>query len=144
MFKKVLVPISSDGLTKLQVKKIEQFLGDGFGKLILAFISDPLPPYIYAEYGDVLAISDADHKKACKSFADKLFSKAGLKFSGVPYETCHLYDINVAEGIIRAATKTKADLIVMSSHRRAGLAGEFLGSDTHRVIVGCKLPVLVV
>lgn len=144
MFKNVLIPISSDGLAKSEIKKLLKIIGPDVKKITLAFVSDPFPPYMYAEYGDVMVLSDADHKKLCQSFADKLFSKVGSRLDGVAYETCHVFNVNVADGIIEAAKKSKAELIAMSSHKRRGLAGIFMGSDTHRVIVGTNLPVLVV
>lgn len=33
---------------------------------------------------------------------------------------------------------------MMASHKRIGLKGAFMGSDTHNVIVHTKLPVIVV
>jgi nucleotide-binding universal stress UspA family protein len=41
------------------------------------------------------------------------------------------------------AKKAKADVIVMASHKRTGIKGVLLGSETHEVIVHSKLPVLV-
>jgi nucleotide-binding universal stress UspA family protein len=143
MVKNVMIPISNDGLSKSVIKKLTAVIGSDAYKIILTFVSDPLPPYIYAEYTGVLEISPAEHKKTCKLFADKLFAKAGVKLEGVAYETCHVYNINIADGIIEAASKCKANLIVMASHKRRGLKGIFLGSETHRVIIHTKLPVLV-
>ncbi len=144
MFKNVLLPIPGDGLKKVDIKKIIGAIGADVRKLTLVFVSDAFPSYIYGEYADVTAISEADYRKACKSFADKLLAKVGSKLSGITYETCHIYNVNITDGIIDAAKKSKADLIVMPSHKRAGLAGVFLGSETHRVILSTKLPVLVV
>jgi nucleotide-binding universal stress UspA family protein len=50
----------------------------------------------------------------------------------------------VYEGILAAAKKAKADVIMMASHKRTGLKGVFMGSDTHAVIVHSKLPVVVI
>jgi len=144
MFKNVLIPVSIEGLKKTDVKKLLNAIGADVRKVTLAFVSDPYPPYMYVEYVDVYAISDVDHRKACKSFAEKLFAKVGSKLDGVVYETCHVYNTNIADGIIDAAKKSKADVIAMASHKRSGLAGVFLGSDTQRVILSTKLPVLVV
>jgi nucleotide-binding universal stress UspA family protein len=144
MFKNILLPVPSDGLKKIDIKKIIDAIGFDFRKLTLAFVSDAFPSYIYAEYANVTAISEADYRKACNSFASKLFAKVGSKLPSIDYETCHVYNINVADGIVNAAKKSKADLIAMPSHKRAGLAGVFLGSETHRVILSTKIPVLVV
>ena len=50
---------------------------------------------------------------------------------------------NPWEGIIRAAKSKRADLIVMASHGRRGLAGLVLGSETTKVLTHSKVPVLV-
>jgi nucleotide-binding universal stress UspA family protein len=42
-----------------------------------------------------------------------------------------------------AAKKAKVDVIVMASHKRTGIKGLLLGSETHEVIVHATLPVLV-
>jgi nucleotide-binding universal stress UspA family protein len=47
------------------------------------------------------------------------------------------------EGIIAAATSCGCDLIVMASHGRRGLKGLILGSETQKVLMHSKIPVLV-
>lgn len=49
----------------------------------------------------------------------------------------------VAEAIISAANKHKADLIVMASHGRKGLKRLLMGSETLNVLTQSTLPVLV-
>ena len=144
ILKNVLVPISSDGLTRSDFKKLLKIIGPYVKKITLAFVSDPIPTYLFAAYGDAMTISNADHMKLCQSFADVLFAKVGAKLDGIKYEVCHIFNVNIADGIIEAAKKSKAELIAMSSHKKRGLAGIFMGSDTHRVIVSTNLPVLVV
>lgn len=48
-----------------------------------------------------------------------------------------------AEGIIGAAERVGADLIVMGSHGRRGIGRLLLGSQTEQVLAHTKLPVLV-
>ncbi|MCJ7838328.1 MAG: universal stress protein, partial [Burkholderiales bacterium] len=47
------------------------------------------------------------------------------------------------EAIVDAAKKKKCDLIVMASHGRRGLSALVLGSETHKVLIHSKIPVLV-
>ena len=47
------------------------------------------------------------------------------------------------QAIIDAAKKKKCDLIVMASHGRRGLSALVLASETHKVLVHSKIPVLV-
>jgi len=46
--------------------------------------------------------------------------------------------------IIAAARKRKCDLILMASHGRRGLSSLLLGSETAKVLLHTKVPVLVV
>ncbi len=46
--------------------------------------------------------------------------------------------------IISAAKKQKCDLILMASHGRRGLSSVLLGSETAKVLMHSKVPVLVV
>ena len=49
----------------------------------------------------------------------------------------------VAEAIIAASRKHKADLVVMASHGRKGLKRVLLGSETQQVLTHSTVPVLV-
>jgi nucleotide-binding universal stress UspA family protein len=54
-----------------------------------------------------------------------------------------MFHPNIADGIIDAANSVGADLICMASHKRSGIKGSFLRSESHEVILNSKLPVLV-
>lgn len=47
------------------------------------------------------------------------------------------------EQIIKTAEAEGCDLVFMASHGRKGLAGLLIGSETHKVLTHCKIPVLV-
>jgi nucleotide-binding universal stress UspA family protein len=49
----------------------------------------------------------------------------------------------VSDALISAATKYKADLIVMASHGRKGIKRLLLGSETQHVLTHSHIPVLV-
>jgi nucleotide-binding universal stress UspA family protein len=51
---------------------------------------------------------------------------------------------SAAEGVIQGARQAEADLLVLSSHGRGGLARLVLGSVADKVVRGTTLPVLVV
>ena len=48
------------------------------------------------------------------------------------------------QAIVETAARLGCDLVVMASHGRGGLSGLLLGSETQRVLLQSKLPVLVV
>ncbi len=83
-------------------------------------------------------------KNTCEAFAKKVLAKSTEKLGkGLMVETRHVFHVNLYEGIIEAARKSKGDVIVMASHKNTGLKGIMLGSETHAVIVHTNLPVLV-
>jgi nucleotide-binding universal stress UspA family protein len=46
--------------------------------------------------------------------------------------------------IVATAKRQKCDLIMMASHGRRGLSSLLLGSETSKVLIHSKVPVLVV
>ncbi len=62
---------------------------------------------------------------------------------GVQAKGVLVYSGVVAEAVIAAATKHKADLVVMASHGRRGIKRVLLGSETQHVLTHSTVPVLV-
>jgi nucleotide-binding universal stress UspA family protein len=69
--------------------------------------------------------------------------KGEAQAKGVNVHTVVVQSDLVAEGIISAATKYNADLIVMASHGRKGIKRLLLGSETQHVLTHSHTPVLV-
>ena len=145
MFKNILIPIVDDMVTPKIMKKISDLaLTDG-ASITLAYISDPRAPFVYTRKASDYKISDANHKKACEHHAADLFLRASkLIDKGVKVKIHHELNTIVYEGILEASKKSKADAIMMASHKRTGLKGVFMGSDTNAVITHSKLPVVVI
>ena len=145
MFKNILVPIVDDMVTPKSMKMISDLVQQDDVVVTLAYVSDPRAPFVYAKKVSDYKISDARHKKACEEHAKELLAKAvKLMGKGVNVKTLHEYSATVYEGILAAGKKAKADVIMMASHKRTGLKGLFMGSDTVAVIVHSKLPVVVI
>jgi len=62
---------------------------------------------------------------------------------GVACATRHVKDQFAAEGIVDEAKSAGADLIVMASHGRRGLAKMVLGSQAMRVLTHSTVPLLI-
>lgn len=71
--------------------------------------------------------------KCVARYADRGVTLQGNLIEGVPYTT-----------IIQTAQEIQADLIVMGTHGRTGLAHMLLGSVTDRVVRLSNIPVLTV
>jgi nucleotide-binding universal stress UspA family protein len=65
------------------------------------------------------------------------------QLAGVKAKTAVVKSDLVAESIISAARKHKADLVVMASHGRKGLKRILLGSEALAVLTHSTVPVLV-
>ncbi len=69
--------------------------------------------------------------------------RAKARKAGVRVETVLLEGL-ADQQILRARKSKKADLIVMGTHGRRGLAKFFLGSVASRVVASSRCPVLTV
>ena len=146
MISTLLIPIDESTLVKNMIKKLPELLDISGMNIFLTHISNPLPPMIYSEIAlSEFYISEKSHRESCQVFAKKLFEgykKLLPQASSV--NLAHIFDANIAEGILKAAKKHKVDGIAMASHRYTGIDNVLLGDKVHKVIVSSKYPVLVV
>ncbi len=91
---------------------------------------------------DAVQEFDAAAAKAAKEILD-VASKAADQ-AGVKAELRHVPDTHPAEGILKAAADTGADLIVIASHGRRGLNRMLLGSVAQEVITQSPVPAVIV
>ena len=146
MYKHILV--STDG-SKLSAKAIRTAvkLADSTGAKVTGVYV--IPPYVAPAYGEGVmympAVSPARYKQITEREARKALAAVEIeaRTGKVDFATMTLTADNPWEGIIRAAKSKRADLIVMASHGRRGLAGLVLGSETTKVLTHSKVPVLV-
>jgi hypothetical protein len=144
MFKHLLVPVDGSDVSKKSLKKVAELAKADSAAVTLVYVSDPLPPLVYSDSTMGYGITQKDHIKVCEAYAKDVFKKAGTALgASIKAKTLHISNTNLSEGILEAAKKSKADVIVMASHKRTGISGVLLGSETHDVIVHTKLPVLV-
>ena len=66
------------------------------------------------------------------------------RLAGVISDVVHIADERPAEGIVAAAEKEGADLIIMASHGRRAIGRLALGSVVTEVLARSKVPTLVV
>jgi nucleotide-binding universal stress UspA family protein len=144
MFKHLLVPVDGSDVSKKSLKKVAELAKADGAAVTLVYVSDPLPPLVYSDSTMGYGISAKEHKKVCEAYAKDVFKKAATALgAGIKANTVHISNTNLSEGILEGAKKAKVDVIVMASHKRTGIKGILLGSETHEVIVHSKLPVLV-
>ncbi len=145
MYQRILV--ATDG-SKLSQKAVQHALSlaDLTGAEVVALKVVPRYPQTYFEGGVALAAEEI--KRIEKEWqAEAMQAVNAVKAEGQKMEvkvkaTTVKADL-IAEAIIAAARKHKADLIVMASHGRRGLKRLLLGSETQQVLTHSHVPVLV-
>jgi nucleotide-binding universal stress UspA family protein len=144
MFKHLLVPVDGSDVSKKSLKKVAELAKADGAAVTLVYVSDSLPPMVYSDSTLGYGITQKDHQKACDAYAKDVFKKAAAALGiSIKAKILHISNSNLSEGILDGAKKSKADVIVMASHKLTGIKGVLLGSETHEVIVHSKLPVLV-
>jgi len=114
------------------------------GRLVLLHVVPPPQAFVLADVpppADLYEKWDAQARASAKRQLERLVKRA--RSSGVRTTTL-LTSGPVAGRIIAAASRTKADVIVMGTHGRTGLARTFLGSIAGRVVATSSRPVLTV
>jgi nucleotide-binding universal stress UspA family protein len=144
MFKHLLVPVDGSDVSKKSLKKVAELAKADGAAVTLVYVSDSLPPMVYSDSTLGYGITQKDHQKACDAYAKDVFKKAATALgTSIKAKILHISNSNLSEGILDGTKKSKADVIVMASHKLTGIKGVLLGSETHEVIVHSKLPVLV-
>ena len=105
-------------------------------------------PYPYLGIGESNPLGFQSYMAAAHEHAGQSHAKvAALCSEGSPpvaLQPCIAQDLSAAEGIVQMAQDEGADLIVMGSHGRTGLARLVLGSVVSKVLAAASVPVLVV
>ena len=113
-------------------------------RLTALYVADPYP---YLGIGEVnpmgyqaYAAAAQEHAASAHAEVEKLCSSGG---AAVPLEVRLVEDVAAASGIVDSAKELGADLIVLGSHGRSGIARLMLGSVAARVVAESPIPVLV-
>ena len=143
MYKHILIP--TDG-SVLSAKAIEQSIGlaKSIGAQVTGLtVSSPfhtlaLDPWMRSD-------TPEGYKKDCEDRAEKFLGAitGAAKAAGVQARAAHVVADHPYEAIIDTARSNGCDLIVMASHGRRGASALVLGSETHKLLTHCNIPVLV-
>jgi nucleotide-binding universal stress UspA family protein len=143
MFRKILV--STDG-SELSVKgalraiPLAKMAG---ASLTAVFVQDTYP---YTGIGEANVAGLQAYMAAAQAEGQAAIERIGAaaKAEGVAIESIVVEHHQAAQGIVDAAQSCGADLIVMGSHGRSGLARMVLGSVAAKVLALSPIPVLIV
>jgi nucleotide-binding universal stress UspA family protein len=104
-----------------------------------------ITPFEAHAFGEVLpaVITFADFEEHAKRASGKILSGARKSAAGAPCLCRTVWDVSAAEAIVKAARRSRCDLIVMGSHGRRGLERLLLGSVAQKVLAESRVPVLI-
>ena len=143
MSRRILHPTDFSTASAAAFAKAIETAKAGRGELLLVHVMNPVMPvpgdgYISPKVYDEIAASTKAWgqkqlaKRLVKAKAAGVRAR-GFLLEGVPHEQ-----------IVRIAKSRRADLVVMGTHGRSGLAKLFLGSVAGRVVAAAPCPVLTV
>ena len=145
MFNHFLIPVDDYTLEHADFARLSTMAQRDAARITLAHVSDPLPAVFYLQNGfggDYITVPD--HRRACETYAARLFRSFSEHLSSsVKVDHIHVFNSDVSAGILEAAKKCAADVILMTSHTRSGFKALLLGSETREVMADARLPVLV-
>ncbi|MGA8819119.1 MAG: universal stress protein [Xanthobacteraceae bacterium] len=136
MYTHILIP--TDG-SELAGKAVQH--GIALAKLIGAKVTmlTVLPPEMVTDDSQMNEI----RKARLQRHAEEMLGAVARQAAGVACETIQVEHEDPYRAIIDAADSKGCDLIVMASHGRRGISAIVLGSETHKVLTHCRIPVLV-
>lgn len=143
MYKRILVPTDGSDITAKAVETAIGLAKSLNARLLTISVKEPFPYSAISEMQPTppQEFYDAQERIATarvKTVVDAA-QAAGLQCDAHTVEALHPW-----ESIVDHAQTQGVDLIVMASHGRRGVAAMLLGSETQRVLIHSKLPVLVV
>jgi nucleotide-binding universal stress UspA family protein len=149
MFRRILVPIDGSPTSNRGLEEAIGLARDQKAKLCLLHVVDEMVVVMGTDgmIGAPPSYID-DFLGALRARGKKLLARAEARVrgTGVPVETVLLgaRGNRVADLIVKQAKKWHADLIVLGTHGRRGVARVLMGSDAEIVVRETPVPVLLV
>jgi len=143
MFRKILVPTDGSELSVSGALRAIPLAKMAGASLIAVFVQDTYP---YTGIGEANVVGLQAYMAAARAEGQAAIERIGAaaKAEGVAIESIVVEQHQAAKGIVDAAQSCGADLIVMGSHGRSGLAKMVLGSVAAKVLALSPIPVLIV
>jgi nucleotide-binding universal stress UspA family protein len=144
MYKHILIATDGSEIANKAIPHAIE-LAKAFGaRLSAVTVTEPYEAVVVPRVRDL--VLPADYKKQYEEFAAHILSAvtSAAEAAGIECEALHQDNRLPYVGIIEAAEKVGADLIVLASHGRRGIAGLLLGSEATKLLTHTKVPTLVV
>jgi nucleotide-binding universal stress UspA family protein len=144
MFKQILLATDGSAASEHAADLAVGLARTHGAKLTAVYVVDPYP---YIGVGEInpmgfQAYMSAAQAQAAQAHAQvEALCKQGDK--PVTLDARLVEDVGAASGIVQTAAGIGADLVVVGSHGRSGIARLMLGSVSTKVVAESKVPVLV-
>jgi nucleotide-binding universal stress UspA family protein len=141
---KVLVAIDGTGLSELVPKSLAKQVAPDQTEVLVLEVVEPLvssvPPEMSPGYQPEMTVRRKELRDRAKGIVNpavEVFRKAGFRADGRVIES------DIKEGVIQTAAEWSADLIVVTSHARKGMAKFFHRSVAEAIVHEASCSVLV-
>ncbi len=143
MIRRILHPTDFSSASRAAFAKALQMAKTNRARLFVVHVLTPVVPVVGDGYIAPAAYEqlEASTRAWAKKKMGRLLAQA--KRAGVRAQSFLMEGVP-HEAILKAARARRADLIVMGTHGRTGLAKLFLGSVSARVAASAKVPVMTV
>jgi nucleotide-binding universal stress UspA family protein len=144
MFKSILLATDGSAASTNAARMAVDLARVHGAKLTAVYVSDPYP---YLGVGEVNPMGYQAYSAAAQELAAQAHAQVEVMCQAVsPAVTLAVRlveDVGAAPGIVQTAHSVGADVIVLGSHGRSGIARLMLGSVAARVVAESPIPVLV-
>lgn len=143
MFRKVLLPTDGSDTSIAAADRAAALARLCGAPLHVVFVQEPYP---FAGIGSASSAGLQEYEAAARSAAAQAFARIAAVASAADVSvTSEVSEAaEPAQAIVDAASASGADVIVMGSHGRTGLARLLLGSVAHKVLALSPIAVMVV
>lgn len=145
MYQHLLVPTDGSELSNSAVRQAAQLAKALNARITLLYVQPDYPRPIVGEGSLVMPEQRDDYLRDAAALANSVLqdATAEVERNGVRSQCRTVVSDTPWQMIISTAEAERCDLVFMASHGRRGLAGLLIGSETHKVLTHCKIPVLV-
>lgn len=142
MFKHILLATDGSAASEHAARLAVQLARIHGAKLTALYVVDPYP---YLGIGEANPLGFQAYMSAALQHASEAHAgvMALCEQASVSCQPRVAEDVAAAAGIVQSARQVEADLVVVGSHGRTGVARLMLGSVASRVVAESPIPVLV-
>jgi nucleotide-binding universal stress UspA family protein len=143
MFKHILLPIDGTPVSEKAISGCVAFAKDTGAKITGLHVTPEFRAY--AANQEMLADSRMEYAKDSLKTARQILTsiETAAASAGVPCDVMQLASDHPHQAIIDAARQCGCDLITMATRGYVGIKSVVHGSETHKVLAQCDIPVLV-